>query len=92
MQETCIFLDFTFAFSFLQGVTKLKNFDIKIAAGGVDKEVNITLKGIRVTNKTLEVRFQYAGKGTTAVPLRGAYGPLISAISMVAGMLILHIF
>ncbi|CAH1416318.1 unnamed protein product [Lactuca virosa] len=69
---------------YVQGVTKLKNFDIKIAAGGVDKEVNITLKGIPVTNKTLEVRFQYAGKGTTAVPLRGAYGPLISAISMVA--------
>ncbi|CAI9279224.1 unnamed protein product [Lactuca saligna] len=69
---------------YVQGVTKLKNFDIKIAAGGVDKEVNITLKGILVTNKTLEVRFQYAGKGTTAVPLRGAYGPLISAISMVA--------
>ncbi|KAL7607074.1 hypothetical protein Lser_V15G15877 [Lactuca serriola] len=69
---------------YVQGVNILKNFDIKIEAGGVDKEVRKTLKGIRVTNKTLEIRFQYAGKGTTAVPFRGVYGPLISAISMEA--------
>ncbi|KAL4586015.1 hypothetical protein LXL04_010645 [Taraxacum kok-saghyz] len=69
---------------YVQGVNILKNFNIKVEAGGVDKEVIKTFKGIRVTNKTLEIRFQYTGKGTTAVPVRGIYGPLISAISMEA--------
>ncbi|KAK3424559.1 hypothetical protein EUGRSUZ_F01346 [Eucalyptus grandis] len=31
---------------------------------------------------TLEIRFYWAGKGTTAIPDRGVYGPLISAISV----------
>ncbi|KAI3497797.1 hypothetical protein L1887_33343 [Cichorium endivia] len=69
---------------YVQGVNQFKNFDIKKEAGGIDKEVNITLKNMPVTNKTLEIRFQYAGKGTTVVPWRGVYGPLISAISMEA--------
>ncbi|KAL4586027.1 hypothetical protein LXL04_010657 [Taraxacum kok-saghyz] len=69
---------------YIQGVSQLKDFDIKIAAGGVAKKVNRTFNGIPVTNTTLEVRFQYAGKGTVAVPIRGVYGPLISAISMEA--------
>ncbi|KAI4333484.1 hypothetical protein L6164_018288 [Bauhinia variegata] len=34
-----------------------------------------------VTNKTLEIRFQWAGRGTTAIPFYSVYGPLISAIS-----------
>ncbi|KAL4586016.1 hypothetical protein LXL04_010646 [Taraxacum kok-saghyz] len=67
-----------------RGVSQLKDFDIKFAAGGVAKKVNRTFNGIPVTNTTLEVRFQYAGKGTVAVPIRGVYGPLISAISMEA--------
>ncbi|KAD4982479.1 hypothetical protein E3N88_19150 [Mikania micrantha] len=71
---------------YVQGVNILKNFDIKNEAGGVDKAVIKTSKGVPVTNGTLEIRFQYAGKGTTAVPLRGLYGPLISAISMESGL------
>ncbi|XP_076948607.1 putative LRR receptor-like serine/threonine-protein kinase At1g07650 [Bidens hawaiensis] len=67
---------------YIQGAIKLKNFDIKQEAGGVDKAVIKTIKNIHVTNKTLEIRFQYAGKGTTVVPVNGAFGPLISAISM----------
>ncbi|KAI7731219.1 hypothetical protein M8C21_002675, partial [Ambrosia artemisiifolia] len=64
------------------GVNIFKNFDIKNEAGGVDKPVIRTLNNVHVTNGTLEIQFQYAGKGTTAVPVRGLYGPLISAISM----------
>ncbi|KAG5622292.1 hypothetical protein H5410_007510 [Solanum commersonii] len=37
-----------------------------------------------VEDGILELRFQYAGKGTTAVPRKGSYGPLISAISFEA--------
>ncbi|KAJ0641618.1 putative protein kinase RLK-Pelle-DLSV family [Helianthus annuus] len=67
---------------YIQGVITIKNFDIKNEAGGVDKAVIKTYNNISVTNGTLEIRFQYAGKGTTAVPKRGLYGPLISAISI----------
>jgi hypothetical protein len=35
-----------------------------------------------VTNDTLEIRFYWAGKGTTDIPVKGVYGPLISAISV----------
>ncbi|XP_024987335.1 probable LRR receptor-like serine/threonine-protein kinase At1g07650 [Cynara cardunculus var. scolymus] len=67
---------------YVQGENKFKNFDIKSEAGGVNKAVNKTINNVAVTNNTLEIRFQYAGKGTTAVPHRGVYGPMVSAISM----------
>ena len=38
-----------------------------------------------VTSNTLEIRLFWAGKGTTGVPYKGDYGPLISAISIVSG-------
>ncbi|XP_058194303.1 probable LRR receptor-like serine/threonine-protein kinase RFK1 isoform X2 [Rhododendron vialii] len=31
----------------------------------------------------MEIRFYWAGKGTTRIPVRGVYGPLISAISVI---------
>ncbi|PWA98811.1 serine/threonine/dual specificity protein kinase, catalytic domain-containing protein [Artemisia annua] len=65
-----------------EGVIVFKNFDIRHKAGGVDKAVEIPISKVRVTNKTLEIRLQYAGNGTTAVPVRGVFGPLISAISI----------
>ena len=37
---------------------------------------------VSVTNNNLEIRFYWAGKGTTIVPRRGDYGILISAISV----------
>ncbi|XP_052727915.1 probable LRR receptor-like serine/threonine-protein kinase RFK1 isoform X8 [Vigna angularis] len=37
-----------------------------------------------VTENILEIRFYWAGKGTTRVPGGGAYGPLISALSIVS--------
>ncbi|GKF87433.1 probable LRR receptor-like serine/threonine-protein kinase isoform X1, partial [Tanacetum coccineum] len=67
---------------YIQGVNVFKNFDIRHKAGGVDKAVEIPITKVRVTNKTLEIRLQYAGNGTTAVPVRGMFGPLISAISI----------
>ncbi|KAK9050328.1 hypothetical protein SSX86_030701 [Deinandra increscens subsp. villosa] len=67
---------------YLQGAIKLKNYDIMNAAGGIDKGITLSFTNVSVTNKTLEIRLQYAGKGTTAVPNRGLNGPLISAISI----------
>lgn len=69
----------------IQGELKLKDFNIQQAAGGVDK---VTLQPFKamVKNKTLEIRFQYTGKGTTNIPNRGKYGPLVSAISVESGM------
>ncbi|RVW29611.1 putative LRR receptor-like serine/threonine-protein kinase [Vitis vinifera] len=60
---------------------ELKDFDIEHAARGVDKTIVKEFKAV-VRNKTLEIRFYWAGKGTTALPSRGTYGPLISAISV----------
>ncbi|XP_016648125.1 PREDICTED: probable LRR receptor-like serine/threonine-protein kinase At1g07650 [Prunus mume] len=59
-----------------------KDFEIKKEAHGVDKELIKESKAVEVKNKTLEIRFHWSGKGTTASPKRGTYGPLISAISI----------
>ncbi|GJX37029.1 probable LRR receptor-like serine/threonine-protein kinase isoform X1 [Tanacetum coccineum] len=67
---------------YIQGENVFKDFDIRQKAGGVDKAVEIPITKVRVINKTLEIRLQYAGNGTTAVPVRGVFGPLISAISI----------
>ncbi|KAK6268570.1 hypothetical protein QUC31_012730 [Theobroma cacao] len=64
------------------GKRKLKDFDIESAAKGVDKEYIHEFKEVTVNNKTLEIQFYWASKGTTAVPKRATYGPLISAISV----------
>ncbi|VFQ81597.1 unnamed protein product [Cuscuta campestris] len=69
---------------YIQGVRVLKDFDIKSIAKGVDIPLKLKFNAT-VTDKTLEVRFHYAGKGTTAVPVRGKYGSLVSAISVVSG-------
>ncbi|CAM8903740.1 unnamed protein product [Rhodiola kirilowii] len=67
---------------YIQGKLELKDFNIAAEAGGNGKGVVKTF--VRsVSNGTLEIRFQWAGKGTTAIPDRGIYGPLISAISAV---------
>ncbi|KAL8460746.1 hypothetical protein ACS0TY_032309 [Phlomoides rotata] len=66
---------------YIQGELKLKDFNIQQEAGGVDKVTLQSFKAI-VENRTLEIRFQYTGKGTTDIPHRGIYGPLVSAISV----------
>ncbi|KAJ9690791.1 hypothetical protein PVL29_013112 [Vitis rotundifolia] len=68
---------------YIQEKRELKDFNIAQAAQGVDKVVVREFKAV-VKNKTLEIRFHWAGKGTTAAPTRRTYGPLISAISVKA--------
>ncbi|KAK4589620.1 hypothetical protein RGQ29_020265 [Quercus rubra] len=68
---------------YVQEKLVLKDFDIENAAPGVDNAVVREYKA-NVTNKVLKIRFFWAGKGTTAAPTRGTYGPLISAISVEA--------
>ncbi|KAF2302937.1 hypothetical protein GH714_011379 [Hevea brasiliensis] len=64
----------------------LKDFDIRKEAGGVDK-VTIQNFKVLVEDGTLGIHLRWAGKGTTAVPIRGTYGPLISAIDVESGKL-----
>ncbi|KHN42594.1 Putative LRR receptor-like serine/threonine-protein kinase [Glycine soja] len=66
----------------IQGIRYLKDFNIMEEAGGVGK--NITKEfDVDVDDGTLEIHLYWAGKGTTAIPDRGVYGPLISAIEMI---------
>ncbi|KAL5716571.1 hypothetical protein ACHQM5_018241 [Ranunculus cassubicifolius] len=71
---------------YIQGKMVLKDFNIEDEAGGVGKEVIKTFTAV-VTSSTLEIRFYWAGKGTTGIPSRGIYGPLVSAISVTPGKL-----
>ena len=64
----------------MQGKLERKDFNIKDEAGGINKEVVVEFP-VSVDNHTLEIRFYWAGKGTTIIPLQGIYGPLISAIA-----------
>ncbi|XP_058100957.1 probable LRR receptor-like serine/threonine-protein kinase At1g07650 isoform X2 [Magnolia sinica] len=66
---------------FIQGKLVLKDFNIEDAAGGPGKAVVKTFWA-DVTSHTLEIHLYWAGKGTTSIPSRGVYGPLISAISV----------
>ncbi|CAI9773251.1 unnamed protein product [Fraxinus pennsylvanica] len=66
---------------YIQDEWKLKDFDIEKEAKGVDKVVK-KLFNVMVKNKTLDIRFRFSGKGSTAIPSRCHYGPLISAISV----------
>ncbi|MQL75265.1 hypothetical protein Taro_007607 [Colocasia esculenta] len=66
---------------FSVGEKVLTDFNIAEAANGTGKEIvkNFTA---HVEKGTLEIHFQWLGKGTNAIPDRGSYGPLISAISI----------
>ncbi|KAM7530496.1 hypothetical protein LguiB_033906 [Lonicera macranthoides] len=58
-----------------------KDFNIEDEAGGAQRPLEKQFNA-SVTNNILEIRFYWAGKGTTRIPSRGAYGPLVSAISV----------
>ncbi|KAJ7981864.1 putative Kinase [Quillaja saponaria] len=64
----------------IQGIRYLKDFNIMEEAGGVGK--GITQEFNVSVDSTLEIHLYWAGKGTNAVPDRGVYGPLISAITV----------
>lgn len=64
----------------------LKDFNIENEAGGVNKAIIRNFTAV-VTDNSLDIRFYWAGKGTNGIPVRGVYGPLISAISVDPGKL-----
>ncbi|KAF8035273.1 hypothetical protein BT93_C1331 [Corymbia citriodora subsp. variegata] len=66
----------------IQGNQVLKDFNIAKEAGGVGKGIYRDFDNIYVNGTTLEIHLYWSGKGTTAIPARGVYGPLISAIAV----------
>nr|XP_029117915.1 probable LRR receptor-like serine/threonine-protein kinase At1g53440 [Elaeis guineensis] len=64
----------------IQGQKVLQDFDIAKEANGTGKEIIKSFPSM--VDGTIEIHFQWAGKGTTTVPQFGVYGPLISAISV----------
>ena len=64
----------------------VKDFNIAKEAGGVGKAI-IEKFNVTVNISTLEIRLQWAGKGTTGIPFGSVHGPLISAISVDPGKL-----
>ncbi|KAH6764093.1 Leucine-rich repeat transmembrane protein kinase [Perilla frutescens var. frutescens] len=66
---------------YLQGKLVLKDFNIAAEAGGPGKPIIKTFT-VSVTSRTMKIHLYWAGRGTTGIPQRGIYGPLISAISV----------
>ncbi|KAJ4897969.1 putative leucine-rich repeat receptor-like serine/threonine-protein kinase [Raphanus sativus] len=66
---------------YVQGKLEVKDFDIMSEAKGAGRAV-VKSFGVMVTNGTLEIRLFWAGKGTQAIPKRGSYGALISAVAV----------
>ncbi|KAF3513254.1 hypothetical protein F2Q69_00008355 [Brassica cretica] len=69
--------------SFLQEELAVKDFNIVDEAKGAQKPITKSFT-VNVTNHFLAILLSWAGKGTTRIPTRGVYGPLISAISIVS--------
>ncbi|KAH7651413.1 Non-specific serine/threonine protein kinase protein, partial [Dioscorea alata] len=67
--------------AYIQGEKVLTDFNIAKEANGSERET-IWSFNTRVDENTLEIHFQWTGKGTNAIPHRNVYGPLISAISV----------
>ncbi|XP_049398010.1 probable LRR receptor-like serine/threonine-protein kinase At1g53430 isoform X3 [Solanum stenotomum] len=65
----------------IQGRVVLKDFNIMEEANGVGEVIIKDFDDITVSS-TLEIHLYWTGKGTNAIPDRGVYGPLISAISV----------
>ncbi|KAI3697753.1 hypothetical protein L6452_30850 [Arctium lappa] len=66
---------------YIQGQRVKSDFNIENEARGIQKPVVVPFNA-SVVNNVLEIRFYWAGKGTTRIPRRGSYGPLVSAISV----------
>ncbi|XP_061984281.1 probable LRR receptor-like serine/threonine-protein kinase At1g29720 [Populus nigra] len=62
------------------GIQVQKDFNFTEEAKGSNRNFTIAFN-TTVTDRTLEIRLYWAGKGTTSIPRRGNYGPIISAIS-----------
>ncbi|XP_039070422.1 probable LRR receptor-like serine/threonine-protein kinase RFK1 [Hibiscus syriacus] len=61
-----------------------KDFNIESEAMGALKPLVKQVSNVNVTNNFLEIRFSWAGKGTTRIPRRSVYGPLVNAISVIS--------
>ncbi|EFH59155.1 leucine-rich repeat family protein [Arabidopsis lyrata subsp. lyrata] len=66
---------------YVQGKLEVKDFNIVDEAKGAGRAV-VKKFPVTITNGKLEIRLQWAGKGTQAIPVRGVYGSLISAVSV----------
>ncbi|KAJ9562795.1 hypothetical protein OSB04_007955 [Centaurea solstitialis] len=66
----------------VQGALIRRDFNIMEAANGVGRGTVVDVDEVMVNGSTLEIHLYWAGKGTTAIPDRGVYGPLISAITI----------
>ncbi|XP_064947950.1 probable LRR receptor-like serine/threonine-protein kinase At1g53430 isoform X4 [Musa acuminata AAA Group] len=67
----------------IQGNKVLRDYNIAKEANGTGKEKIEVFSDTYVdADGTLEIHFQWAGKGTHSIPHRSVYGPLISAISV----------
>ncbi|KAK4728031.1 hypothetical protein R3W88_032948 [Solanum pinnatisectum] len=65
----------------IQGRVVLRDFNIMEEANGVGKVITKDFANVTVSS-TLEIHLYWTGKGTNAIPDRGVYGPLISAITV----------
>ncbi|EEC78867.1 hypothetical protein OsI_19224 [Oryza sativa Indica Group] len=65
---------------YIQGALKEKDFDIKKTAGGKSFRVVNRSFMVTVSKNFLEIHLFWAGKGTDAIPIKGYYGPMISAL------------
>ncbi|KAI3771099.1 hypothetical protein L6452_02255 [Arctium lappa] len=65
-----------------EGVLWRKDFNIMEEADGVSRGISIDADDVMVNGSTLEIHLYWVGKGTTAIPDRGVYGPLIFAITI----------
>ena len=70
----------------MQGKRVAKDFNIVTEAKGAERAV-VKSFPVTITNRKLEIRLLWAGKGTQALPQRGTYGALISAVSVDPGKL-----
>ncbi|XP_009116594.2 probable leucine-rich repeat receptor-like serine/threonine-protein kinase At3g14840 [Brassica rapa] len=66
---------------YVQGKRVAKDFNIVTEAKGAERAV-VKSFPVTITNRKLEIRLLWAGKGTQALPQRGTYGALISAVSV----------
>uniref|UniRef100_A0A0E0DP23 non-specific serine/threonine protein kinase n=1 Tax=Oryza meridionalis TaxID=40149 RepID=A0A0E0DP23_9ORYZ len=62
------------------GALKEKDFDIRKTAGGKSFRVVNRSFMVTVSKNFLEIHLFWAGKGTDAIPIKGYYGPMISAL------------
>ncbi|KAJ6377372.1 hypothetical protein OIU76_026360 [Salix suchowensis] len=69
---------------YIQGKLVKQDFNIKEAANGSNTDITIPFN-TTVTDRTLEIRLYWAGRGSTVIPRRGDCGPIISAISVCSG-------